>query len=144
MKRGLLLIIAIISYIGLSAQTDRDIIEDVVSKSYVLGIHNGGDISYIESGFHPGFEMLGIGQDSRSLTKLPIYTWLDNIKQSREAGRVPTQETKSKFVNVDITGKSAVVKLELYREDKLIFTDYIMLYKFDSGWKIVSKIYNRH
>ena len=27
---------------------------------------------------------------------------------------------------------------------KLLFTDYLLLYKFEQGWKIVQKVYMRH
>jgi hypothetical protein len=48
------------------------------------------------------------------------------------------------FVNIDISGSAACAKIELYQNKKKIFTDYLSLYKFSDGWKIVSKIYYRH
>ena len=38
---------------------------------------------------------------------------------------------------------AAVAKFELYREGEHIFTDYMTLYQFPDGWKIVGKIYFR-
>ena len=52
--------------------------------------------------------------------------------------------TTCKFLNVDITGSAASVKLELYQNGSRIFTDYLSLYKFPDGWKIMSKTYYRH
>ena len=52
--------------------------------------------------------------------------------------------TVCKFLVVDVTGSAASVKLELHQGDKRIFTDYLSLYKFPDGWKIVGKIYYRH
>jgi hypothetical protein len=43
--------------------------------------------------------------------------------------------TEGNFISVDVTGTNAVVKLELYRENKKIFTDYLVLYKFVEGWE---------
>ena len=43
-----------------------------------------------------------------------------------------------------MTGSAASVKLELHQNDTRIFTDYLSLYKFPDGWKIVGKIYYRH
>jgi len=63
---------------------------------------------------------------------------------AKEAGRVPSVKTECKFLNIDITGNAAMAKIELHREGKLIFTDYLFLYKFKDSWKIVNKIYFRH
>ena len=41
-------------------------------------------------------------------------------------------------------GKAAIVKIELRIEGKHKYTDYLSLYKFGEGWKIVSKIYCDH
>jgi len=44
---------------------------------------------------------------------------------------------------VNVSGKEASVKLEFYVADKLTYIDYLSLYKFEDGWKIVSKIFYR-
>jgi hypothetical protein len=126
------------------AQSDVTLIKKVINDSYVIGIHNDGLIEEIEKGFHPTFVLLGLGKDSTSVTQLPIATWVENIKQSKAAGKKPATETKCKYLFVDITGNSAVAKIELHRAGKRIFTDYLSLYKFKDGWRIVSKIYYRH
>ena len=40
--------------------------------------------------------------------------------------------------------KAAVAKVALFRDGKQIFTDYISLYRFDEGWKLVAKTFHRH
>lgn len=45
---------------------------------------------------------------------------------------------------IDITGNAAIAKVELYQEGNKIFTDYLSLYKFKEGWRIVSKICEDH
>ncbi|HCV14713.1 MAG TPA: hypothetical protein DF637_00025 [Rikenellaceae bacterium] len=144
MKKMFLLNVLLIMTVTLFGQTDEDLIKKTITDSYVIGIHNGGTIEAINKGFHPGFELLGIGQDGNIMTKLPIYTWTENIRQAKEAGRVPSVKTECKFLNIDITGNAAMAKIELHREGKLIFTDYLFLYKFKDSWKIVNKIYFRH
>jgi hypothetical protein len=42
---------------------------------------------------------------------------------------------------VDITNNEAVARVEVHRDGKHIFTDYLSLYKFADGWKIVGKIF---
>lgn len=145
MKNFLLIIAAsFLLLISVNAQdTDRDAIKKVIQEAYVDGIQNRGDIETIRNGFDPGFELLGVRENK--LTKLPIGEWIANIEKSKQANPNPPEHlTSVKFLDVDVTGISAVAKIELHRQGKLIFTDYLSLYKFDEGWKIVSKIYHRH
>ncbi len=144
MKTILLSLALTICTVAAWAQTEEEQVKDVINKSYVQGIHNFGDIAQIEKGFHPGFEMIMVRENV--LSKLPIYTWLENIRTGREKNPTPPAEkTDVKYISVDVTGKAASVKLELYRGGKLIFTDYLLLYKFDrEGWRIVSKTFERH
>jgi hypothetical protein len=74
----------------------------------------------------------------------PIEEWIAAIEKDKRENKPALPKAEGKFLNIDVTGKAAVVKLELYREGKKTFTDYLSLYKFSEGWKIVSKIYNRH
>jgi len=36
-----------------------------------------------------------------------------------------------------------VARVELFKEGKHLFTDYMSLYRFQEGWKIVAKKYYR-
>ena len=49
-----------------------------------------------------------------------------------------------KIASLDITGGSAAAKIELSRDGKMIYTDYLSLLKFDDGWKIAAKVYYAH
>jgi hypothetical protein len=122
---------------------DEEAIKKVVDVAYIEGLHNGGDLQATESGFHPGFNLLIFRNNM--LEFLPIYNWIQMTKQRRKAQTEPDKEkTTCVYKNIDITGNAAVAKIELYRSDKLIFTDYLSLYKFEEGWRVVSKIYFRH
>lgn len=46
-----------------------------------------------------------------------------------------------KFKSIDATGTSAMAKIEFYIGNKLTYVDYISVYKFKDGWKIVDKIF---
>jgi hypothetical protein len=45
---------------------------------------------------------------------------------------------------VEISGNAAVVKLELTRGGKHVFTDFLSLYRFPAGWMIVGKTFQAH
>jgi hypothetical protein len=125
----------------LSAQSDEEAVKQVVTSAYIEGIQNRGDVAAIRKGFHPSFNMLRLTDNN--IAPFPIEEWITNLEKSK-AQNTPFTKTTGKFINVDVTGTAAVVKLELYREEKKIFTDYIVLYKFTEGWRIVSKTYFRH
>lgn len=143
------LIILVLSFvpIGILAQNEpeQEAIKKVIQSAYVDGLQNKGPVSDIEKGFHPGFELLG--NKNNELTKFPIYSWiLYHKKKLAENPAPPTPEetVTCKYPLIDITGNAAIAKIELYKGGKLIFTDYLSLYKFEEGWQIVSKIYFRH
>lgn len=123
-------------------QADEEAIKSVIQTAYVDGIQNRGTSESIRSGFHPTFTMLRLVDNE--VKPYPIEEWIAAIEKDRSENKPALPKAVAKFVTIDITGKAAVVKLELYREGKKTFTDYLSLYQFSEGWKIVSKIYNRH
>lgn len=144
MKKILIASFIMLTSIALMAQTnDNDQIKEVIKKAYIEGIHNGGDLNETRKGFHPGFDLLML--QNNQLNKLPIYNWIESSERARKENlNAQRPKTTVNYVNIDITGTAAVAKIELLREGKLIFTDYLMLYKFEEGWKIVGKTYFRH
>ncbi|MBT1698641.1 nuclear transport factor 2 family protein [Fulvivirgaceae bacterium PWU4] len=124
------------------AQNDEASIKQVVTNAYIQGIHNRGSVDEIRKGFHPTFSMLRLVDNE--IKPLPIEEWIANLEKAKKESTTPPVKTEGKFVNVDVTGNAAVVKLELYRENKKVFTDYLVLYKFAEGWRIVSKTFYRH
>lgn len=118
-------------------------IKKVIQTAYVEGLQNEGDTEKIESGFHPDFALLGIG-DGDDMWSYPIEEWKKNQVKKRKEGKLPLKEDEAvtvKFLEVDVTGSAAMVKLEFYIGEELTYIDYISLYKFKSGWKIVGKIF---
>jgi hypothetical protein len=134
----LLLLLPIVA----SAQNDEADVKQVVTSAYIEGIHNRGKVEDIRKGFHPSFNMLRLMDNQ--IKPLPIEEWITNLEKSKKESAAATFKTEGKFIDVDITGNNAVVKLELYRENKKVFTDYLVLYKFAEGWRIVSKTFFRH
>jgi len=149
MKKAFLSLFCLIFAVGIIAQetdSEKESIKNVIISAYVEGIHNIGDLAKIDAGFHPGFDLLGVNKEN-SLTKFPIYTWKESVAKRIESGQLPRSEDKTityNFPMIDITGTAAIAKIELFEGDKIIFTDYLSLYKIGDEWKIVSKIYHSH
>ena len=123
-------------------EEEKKAIKNVIQTSYVEGLQNEGDSDKIDSGFHADFNLLGIGEGG-SMWKLPIADWKAKALKKKEDGKLPGEDKKVsvKFASVDVTGTAAVAKIEFYVGKKLTYIDYISLYKFEDGWKMVNKIY---
>ena len=138
-----MIIAAIVVSVAIQAQeSEKEAIIKVIDEAYVQGLHNKGDLAPTKAGFHEGFELLGLRDDM--LTSLPIYSWMV-LAERKKAGdpEPPSQEetVTAAYPMIDVSGNAAIAKVELYRNGKQLFTDYLSLYKFNEGWRIVSKIY---
>ncbi len=79
------------------------------------------------------------------IRKVTRDEWIARIeKSSAQNNGAAKPVIKHEFPLVEITGSAAVVKVELWRDGKHIFSDYLSLYKFEDGWKLVGKIFYRH
>jgi hypothetical protein len=121
--------------------SDEAAIKQLVQQAYVDGLLNLGDLEKTRVGFHPDFVLLGLRNGQ--LTKFPIADWIASAEKQKTAGQKPPVTTIQK-ITIDITGTAATVKLELTRAGKLVYTDYLSLYRFGDGWKFVGKIYFSH
>ena len=144
-----LVLIAMTAAFGLthahaSESNETAAIKSLIEKSYIHGAFNELDADAMRSGFHPDFAIYSPkGED---ISKYPIGAWSDRIEQRKaQPGFDPTKnQWAHKFASIDVTGDAAAVKLELSKGGKLIYTDYLSLLRFDSGWRIVAKVYHEH
>lgn len=127
-----------------SAQTDQAAaVKAVVQSAYVEGVHANFDPTRMRQGFHPDFRMLVL-RDGK-MTAVTLEEWISRMEANKKQNPdVPKPAVRADFPIVDVTENEAFVKVELYRDGKHAFTDYLLLYKFPDGWKIVSKIFQAH
>lgn len=128
---------------GQNEEADKKAIENVIQSAYVEGLQNEGDSVKIDAGFHPEFRLLGIG-DEKELRKYDLKDWRARQIQNRKANKLPRPQehlVSFKTVFIDITGDVAVAKIDYLEGNQRTYVDYISLYRYDSGWRIVSKIY---
>ncbi len=122
---------------------EKDAIVKVIENAYIKGVHTEWDADAARAGFHPEFIMFIL--DKGGIRKLSIAEWADSIEQNKlNRPEGPQYEITYEIPMVDITGDAAVAKIELYKDGTHIFTDYMSLYKFADGWRIVGKIFHRH
>lgn len=126
-----------------TVEEEKQLIKDVIQSAYVEGLQNEGNVDKIDKGFHPAFNLLGIGKGDQ-IWSLPIYTWREMAVADVKSGKKPKTDkdiVTVNFLSVDVTGTAAVVKLEFLVDGQKKYIDYMSLYKFESGWKIVNKIF---
>jgi hypothetical protein len=121
-------------------EKDVEAIKRVIEKAYMEGIHRTQDRETVESGFHRDFRMLVL--EDGELRKVSIDEWFDRIEGMKadnpEMWRV---ESRHDLHLIDVSGVAAVAKLDVYKNDKFFSTDYMLLYRFGDGWRIVSKVF---
>ncbi|MCI0564882.1 MAG: nuclear transport factor 2 family protein [Nitrososphaera sp.] len=136
--------VLVLSLTGLSMETtardgDADAIREVVVLAYVNGIHRLRDSVAVRSGFHPTFVMSI--RTSDGVQALTLDAWLQRLKLD---GKPNPKKVEYKILNIDAVGNTGTVKLELSIDGKLTFTDFLSLYRFPDGWRIVNKVFERH
>ena len=120
-------------------QSDRDAIVAVVQRAYVEGIHLDGDADKVRSGMHDSFVMYVRTDDG--VSQVTRDAWIARLKP--RAADAPRPNIKADISVLDQTADAALVRVNLFRDGKQIFTDYISLYRFKDGWKMVAKIFQR-
>ncbi|MFW5707707.1 MAG: nuclear transport factor 2 family protein [Bacteroidota bacterium] len=140
---GLIMLLGVL--VGLpvmGSEKEKEAVVNVVTSAYVEGFQNLGGKEMMEAGFHPTFVM--VLNRGGQLSELPLARMIGIVEQRLANPDYQHVPVEAKILDVDVTGNAAMVKLELYREGKLLFTDYLGLYKFENGWKIFNKLYNQH
>ncbi len=122
------------------ANAEREAVKQVIEEAYIRGIHGDQDEETVRSGFHHDFAMLVL-QDGE-MEKVTVDEWLrriDNMKA--ENPEMWAAKTTYEFGFIDVTGSAAVAKLDVYKGPTHFSTDYMLLYRFEDGWRIVSKVF---
>jgi hypothetical protein len=122
---------------------DEQAVRETVEKAYVHGVHIEADPDLMRAGFDERFVMFV--QGDAGVTQVTRDEWIARIEKSRsEKPGAKRPQVAYRFREVDITGNAALVKIEIDRDGKHVFTDYLSLYRTENGWKIVGKIYQSH
>ena len=122
---------------------DASDVKAVIQSAYVEGVHVKLDAAKMRKGFHPDFRMLVL-KDGK-MSAVTLEEWIGRMEQrEKENPNAARPAIKAEFPMVNVTGNAAVARVEISRDGKHTFTDYLSLYKFADGWLIVSKIFQAH
>ena len=136
-------VVFLISSIPAGADDKADI-ETIIKASYFNGAFNDLDTQAMRQGFHPEFAIFSA--DGNELKRYPIDTWIKGIEKRKQDPKFDSAKAKMdcKIVSLDVTGGAAAAKIEISKDGKLVYTDYLSLLKFADGWKIAAKVYQAH
>jgi ketosteroid isomerase-like protein len=128
---------------GASAnEVEQKAIVQVITDAYINGVHAKPDATAMRRGFHPDFRMLVLTDGK--MTAVTLDEWAGRFEKAAANAAAARPAIKAEFPEVNVTGSAASVRVEVFRDGKHTFTDYLLLYKFADGWKIVSKTYQAH
>lgn len=122
---------------------EQEAIRGVIATAYIDGIYNERDSEKILSGIHEDFNMLVL--EDNTLGKVTIQQWVEGIERSKVAHPEPPDVPFTHDCPlVQVVGSTAVAQVEVFSGERHLYTDFMSLYKFEEGWKIVAKVYYAH
>jgi hypothetical protein len=138
-----ILFFALIVTTSLNADSKADV-EKLIQASYFNGAFNDLDTVSMRNGFHPDFAIFSA--NGNNLSRYPIDDWIKSTEKRKQDPNFDRAQAKMdcKIANLDITEGCAAAKIEISKNGKMVYTDYLSLLKFDDGWKIVAKVYHAH
>jgi len=141
MKTSLVVTLCVVCCMAPLAQAadDQDEIEKLIVEAYVQGVYVNRDEDAVRRGFHPDF-VLHVYADG-NIVQESLQQWLERLQLD---GEKSTHSTDYAIEFVDITGNSAVAKLQVFQDSRHLYTDYFGFYKFEHGWRFVNKIFFGH
>ena len=128
----LILILLLFSTTMFSQSSERYRVEEVIVNSYIHGLIDARDFEKAKEGIHEDFLILG--HHDTLLTKKTRDEWIN-----QRSKRLNLPDVEYTIVFIDIEGNAASAKIEFIRED-ITATDYLLLYRFNETWRIVSAI----
>lgn len=130
MKNITILILLTLGFQSLIAQSETELITRTLND-YIEGTTNGQP-ERLKRAFHPDFNLYYVGQDSLRIWSGKEY--VSNIKEGEKNDR------KGKIISIDFANNAASATIEIdIPSRKRIYTDYLLLLKYQGSWKIIHK-----
>ncbi len=128
----ILLVLCTFAFLNINAQTEYESITATLND-YIEGTANG-EPDRISRAFHPELNLYTIANDS-------LRTWagkdyISNFTEGKKNNRL------GRIVSIDYENDAAVAKIEILMPGlERIYTDYLLLLKYQGMWKIIHKSY---
>lgn len=117
-------------------------VQDAVLDA-VEAMYNQGDIERIRAHYHPEYVLLQIKENE--LQRTPLQDRIELRRKGHEEGEYPRKKKVSiRFVSTDIVDTAATVHFEFIHGGVHTCDDFMSLYRFDEGWRIVCQTTYHH
>lgn len=121
---------------------EKKAIKAIIQQAYIGGAYNDDDTKAMLKGFHERFTVQNLHGDHYGVTKLQDWIKeLDNWKSTREDWN---NRTTAEITVIGLVRNAAVAQVDVYNAKVLMYTDFLSMYKFPEGWKIMNKIFTHH
>lgn len=118
-------------------------IEEVIREAYINGVYNEGYMLSVTQGFSPDFTAI-IFEDKDQSRLEAIEDWIQKTEQNKASGKLPLsgdQKVTFSIEKLEISNNIANARVNFMVGGKVQHTDFIGLYKFSTGWKLVNMMY---
>ena len=122
-------------------QDETAAVQNAVVEGYIEGIVLKGDAGLVKKWWHEACEVVVLTEDG--LQKIPVSGWVSQLEQN-PGTPFPGITVTHEFEDVKVTGTAALAVVRVFFDGIQKYTDYLNLYKFGDGWKIVTKTYYTH
>ncbi|MCU0459953.1 MAG: nuclear transport factor 2 family protein [Bacteroidales bacterium] len=123
-------------------QKDKEEIISVIERSYVAGMLNAPDVELIRSGWYHSADIhvFLAARDTCVTGKIEGFIRM----AASGADRPAMPEAKALYKHIAVTGTAAVAIVEIFAGENQLYTDFLNLYRFKNGWRIVTKTFYDH
>lgn len=113
-------------------KTDTEQVAETL-MDYIDGTANG-EPARLRKAFHPDFKLYAVTEvDSLLIRSGDQY--IKEVQAGKKTNRL------GRIVSIDVENNIATAKVEVLIPDFRLYTDYLMLVKYEGSWKIVQKSY---
>jgi len=129
------IVILVLLFLGTQTTNGQTDLEDITNTllDYVEGTANG-EPERVKRAFHPELNLYSVANDSLKIWYGQDYT--GGIKKGQQSNRI------GRIVSIDYENDAACAKIEIVMPGlKRMYTDYLLLLKYQGSWKIIHKSY---
>jgi len=123
------------------ARNDKNLEVEPVKKVVQKAIdanYNNGNIELMKKYYHSRFNLLIV--HNNELHYISLKKMIKGVSKKKAKEEYPPKEKISiEFLSVEVAGNAATVKFDYFKGKRRTCIDFISLYKFKEGWKIVSQ-----
>lgn len=117
----------------------RRLLEDV----YVRDMYMKETREALSREFDDAFHMLVPELDGRRNEPVELrWDGLDGLQSNHPKAMSPN--TRFEFPLIDVVGNAAIARVDVFRHDAPVYSDYVSLYRVAGEWRLVCKVFHSH